>query len=99
MKRVPVRPTRLLDRVRAAMRVRNYSPRTEEAYVGWIRRFILFHNKRHPEQMGGDEIGMFLSALAGPGHVSASTQSQAMAALLFLAACGDEGDDWVHFSI
>lgn len=75
---------RLLDRVRAAIRVRHYSRRTEEAYVGWIRRFILFHGKRHPDGMAADEITRFLSHLAVENKVSASTQNQAMSALLFL---------------
>lgn len=67
------RPPRLLDRVREAIRVRHYSLRTEEAYVSWIRRFILFHNKRHPSSMGADEINAYLTHLAVEGHVSAST--------------------------
>ena len=60
----PVRPPRLLDQVRARTRVLHYSIRTEEAYVGWIRRFILFHGKRHPSEMGGAEIESFLTSLA-----------------------------------
>jgi integron integrase len=64
--------------------MRHYSVRTEEAYVSWIKRFILFHGKRHPMEMGKDEITRFLSALAVHGHVSASTQNQALCALLFL---------------
>jgi integron integrase len=75
---------RLLDRVRAALRARHYSPRTEEAYVGWIRRFILFNGKRHPREMGDVEINAFLSHLAVGHHVAASTQNQALAGLLFL---------------
>ncbi len=75
---------RLLDRVRAALRARHYSYRTEQAYVGWIRRFVLFNGKRHPEEMGDVEINAFLSHLAVEGHVAASTQNQALAALLFL---------------
>lgn len=75
---------RLLDRVRTACRLRHYSLRTEEAYVHWIRRFILFHGKRHPLEMGADEINAFLTHLAVDGHVSASTQNQAFSALLFL---------------
>jgi integron integrase len=75
---------RLLDRVRLAVRHRHYSPRTERAYVHWIRRFILFHDKRHPDDMGEVEITQFLTSLASPGRVSASTQNQALAALLFL---------------
>ena len=75
---------KLLDRVRNAIRVRHYSPRTEEAYVGWIRRFILFHNRRHPLEMGESEIDAFLTHLATQRNVSASTQTQALSALLFL---------------
>ncbi len=75
---------RLLDRVRQAVRARHLSPRTERAYVGWIRRFILFHDKRHPAGMGEPDITRFLSSLATAGRVSASTQNQALSALLFL---------------
>ena len=64
---------RLLDRVRAALRVRHYSRRTEEAYVAWIRRFILFHGKRHPVELGGPGVARFLSWLAVEGRVAAST--------------------------
>ena len=78
------RPRRLLDQVRDAVRVRHYSHRTEQAYVGWIRRFVIFHEKRHPTEMGAEEIRRFLTALAVQRHVSASTQNQALAALLFL---------------
>ncbi len=78
------RAPRLLDRVRNCVRARHYSIRTEEAYVGWIRRFILFHGKRHPNEMGEAEINAFLSHLATRSKVSASTQGQALAALLFL---------------
>ena len=74
----------LLDQVRQAIRLRHYSPRTEEAYVGWIRRFILFHKKRHPAEMGEAETNSFLSDLASERHVSASTQTQALCALMFL---------------
>ncbi|MGH9367689.1 MAG: integron integrase, partial [Thermoanaerobaculia bacterium] len=70
--------------MREAIRARHYSLRTEEAYVAWIRRFILFHRKRHPAEMGEAEINAFLSDLAVRGHVAASTQNQALAALLFL---------------
>jgi integron integrase len=73
-----------MDRVRTAIRARHLSPRTEEAYVGWIRRFILFFGKRHPDQMGEVEVTQFLSTLAVQARVSASTQNQALAALLFL---------------
>lgn len=75
---------KLLDRVRQAIRVRHYSVRTSEAYVFWIRKFILFHNKRHPSSMGADEVNAFLSHLAVDRNVSASTQNQALSALLFL---------------
>ena len=75
---------RLLERVRVALRTLHYSVRTEKAYVGWIRRFIIFHGKRHPETMGELEIGAFLSSLATEAKVAASTQNQALAALLFL---------------
>jgi integron integrase len=75
---------KLLDQVRGAIRTRHYSYRTEEAYVGWIKRFILFHGRRHPADMGKAEIEQFLTALAVERHVSASTQNQALAAVLFL---------------
>jgi integron integrase len=75
---------RLLDQVRAACRVRHYSLRTERAYVGWIRRFILANGKRHPSAMGGGEVAAFLTMLATRGRVAASTQNQALSALLFL---------------
>jgi integron integrase len=77
-------PPRLLDRVRTALRSRHYSVRTEMAYVGWIRRFIIFHGKRHPDRLAEPEIAVFISTLADPGKVAASTQNQALAALLFL---------------
>ena len=75
---------RLLDQVRQAIRTRHYSYRTEKAYVHWIKRYIFFHDKRHPAEMAELEIGRFLSSLATEGHVSASTQNQAFNALLFL---------------
>ena len=75
---------KLLDQVRDAIRTRHYSYRTEEAYAGWIKRFILFHHKRHPAEMGAPEVSAFLSSLATAAHVSASTQNQALNALLFL---------------
>ena len=74
----------LLDRVRQSIRLKNYSIRTEQAYVSWVRRFILFHDKRHPRQMGSAEVERFLSHLAVERNVSASTQNQALSALLFL---------------
>jgi integron integrase len=79
----PQRP-KLLNQVRQAIRARHYSPRTEETYVHWIKRFILFHNKRHPAEMAEKEIARFLSSLASDSHVSASTQNQALNAILFL---------------
>jgi len=75
---------RLLDRVREAIRARHYSRRTEKTYVAWIRRYIFFHGKRHPAEMGAREITDFLSALAVKDKVAASTQNQALSALLFL---------------
>jgi integron integrase len=74
---------KLLDRVREGVRLRHYSRRTEE-YATWIRRFIVFHGKKHPTVMGGDEIGRYLTYLAVDRQVSASTQNQALSALLFL---------------
>lgn len=79
----PVSP-RLLDQVRELIRIRHYSIRTEQAYVQWIRRFIHFHGKRHPRDMGAREVTAFLSDLAINRNVSASTQNQALNALLFL---------------
>lgn len=73
-----------MDRVRQACRLRHFSPRTEEAYAGWIRRFIVFHQKRHPNDLSEPDIVAFLSSLAMVQHVSASTQNQALSALLFL---------------
>ncbi len=75
---------KLLDRVREAIRSRHYSRRTEEAYIGWIKRYIFFHGKRHPMEMGAGEVTRFLSSLALDGRVAASTQNQALSALLFL---------------
>lgn len=75
---------RLLDRVRERLRTLHYSRRTEEAYVGWIRRFIIFNGKRHPQEMGAVEVRAFLSDLAVHRNVAASTQNQALSALLFL---------------
>ena len=78
------RPKKLLDQVRDAIRLKHYSIRTEEAYVNWIRRYILFHNKRHPTEIGAPEIEAFLTHLAVKENVAASTQNQALSALLFL---------------
>ncbi|MBI4160814.1 MAG: integron integrase, partial [Acidobacteria bacterium] len=78
------RPPKLLDQVRLRIRARHYSPATEKTYLHWIRRFIRFHGLKHPAAMGEEEIGRFLSALAERGKVSASTQNQALSAILFL---------------
>lgn len=78
------RPRKLLEQVSDALRVKHYSYQTEKSYLLWIRRFILFHNKRHPKEMGGEEINAFLTHLAVEGKVAASTQNQALSALLFL---------------
>ncbi len=75
---------RLLDRVREKIRVKHYSIRTEKAYVGWIKRFILFHDKQHPKTLGARHVEAFLSDLATTRNVAASTQNQALNAILFL---------------
>ncbi len=75
---------RLLTRMREALRSRHYSRRTEQTYCSWVKRFIFFHNVRHPAEMGEPEINAFLTYLAVKGKVSASTQNQALSALLFL---------------
>jgi site-specific recombinase XerD len=80
----PREEPKLLDQVRDLIRLKHYSIRTEQAYLGWIRRFILFHHKRHPKEMGKTEIESFLTHLAVQGNVAASTQNQAMNAILFL---------------
>ncbi len=77
-------PPKLLDNVRDKIRLKHYSIRTEQAYVDWVRRFILFHGKRHPKEMGAAEVEAFLTHLAVRGKVAASTQNQARSALLFL---------------
>ena len=78
------RPKKLLDVVREQMRIGHLSPSTEKSYVLWIRRFVKFHKLRHPREMGAEEISQFLSWLAQERRVSASTQNQALAAILFL---------------
>lgn len=75
---------KLLAQVGSALQTRHYSPRTEDAYVHWIKRFVFFHGIRHPAEMGEPEINAFLTHLALKERVSASTQNQALAALLFL---------------
>ncbi|MGH8767901.1 MAG: integron integrase [Burkholderiales bacterium] len=83
---VPVPPSepKLLDLIRARLRVKHYSIRTEQSYVDWVRRFVLFHDKRHPRDLGPTEVEAFLTDLAVRGRVSASTQNQAKSAILFL---------------
>lgn len=81
---VPRAKFRLLERVRHAVRTRGYSPRTEKAYVGWTRRFVIFHQRRHPIAMGAGEIRAFVTHLAIDRRVSPATQNQALAAVLFL---------------
>jgi integron integrase len=78
------KPPRLLDQMREALRARHYSVRTERSYCAWVRRFVHFHGLRHPAEMGEAEINAFLTHLAVDEDVSASTQNQALAALLFL---------------
>ena len=75
---------KLLDRLRQAIRTRHYSPSTEKTYVSWVKRFIFFHTKRHPKEMGEQEVTAFLNHLATKANVSASTQNQALSAILFL---------------
>lgn len=78
------KPPKLLDQVRDKLRVKHYSIRTEQTYLGWIKRYIYFHGKRHPKDMGAEEIEAFLTHLAVAGNVSASTQNLAKSSLLFL---------------
>jgi len=77
-------PPRLLDQVKEAARLKHFSLRTEKSYLYYIRNFILFHDKRHPKDMGAPQIRAYLSHLAVEGHVAASTQNVALSALLFL---------------
>ena len=76
--------TKLLDQMRLVLRLKHMSIRTEDTYVYWVKRFILFHQKRHPTDMGAPEIRAFLAYLALEGHVAASTQNVALNALVFL---------------
>ena len=78
------KPKKLLDQVRDVLRVKHYAYRTEKTYIFWIRRFILFHDKRHASEMGSGQIQEFLTHLAVECNVSASTQNQALNALIFL---------------
>jgi integron integrase len=84
MRQVTQRHPKLLDQVRETIRRKHYSIRTEAAYVDWIKRYIFFHNKTHPAEMGAKEIEQFLNHLAVQKHVAASTQNQALSALIFL---------------
>jgi integron integrase len=77
-------PRKLLDQVSDAIRIKHYSLRTEKTYIEWIRRYILFHQKRHPKDMGAEEVKSFIAHLATQRAVSASTQNQALSAVLFL---------------
>jgi integron integrase len=79
-----IQAPRLLQRVRQAVRVRHYSVRTEESYVAWVRRFVRFNAMRHPAELGAEDVNRFVTALAESGRLSASTQTQALSALLFL---------------
>jgi len=83
MENLPAKP-KLLDQIRDRIRLKHYSRRTEDVYVDWAKRFILYHNKRHPQEMGKQEIEEFLTYLATERNVAAATQNQAKAALLFL---------------
>ena len=80
---LPLRPS-LLDQVRDTIRRKHYSLHTEQSYSHWIKRYILFHGKRHPAELGANHVTAFLNQLATVGQVSASTQNQSLAALLFL---------------
>jgi integron integrase len=77
-------PPRLFDVLRHRVRFRHYSRRTEDAYVYWVRRYVVYHGKRHPREMGPEQVAAFLSSLANDRHVAPATQNQALAALLFL---------------
>lgn len=84
METVTVKTPKLLDQLRVAIRLRHYSYKTEQSYVQWVKRFILFHNKRHPAEMGEKEIRQFLNHLALNRNVAASTQNQALCGIIFL---------------
>ncbi len=89
---VPPGKPKLLDQVRNVIRRKHYSIRTEQTYTDWIRRYILFHHKRHPREMAESEVTHFLTHLARDGNVAASTQNQALSALLFLCTCSINRD-------
>jgi len=78
------KPKKLLDQVSEALRTKHYAYRTEETYIDWIKRYILFHKKRHPKDMGEKEIHEFITYLATERKVATSTQNQALSAILFL---------------
>ena len=78
------KPPKLLDQVRNKIRLKHYSLQTEKSYIHWIRRFIYFNNIKHPKDMGGKEVSAFLTFLASKRNVAASTQNQALCALIFL---------------
>ncbi len=86
-------PPRLLDQVRSVIRRKHYSYRTEDAYVFWMKRFIVFSGKRHPRELGKTHVTAFLNHLAREQRVAASTQNQALSALLFLHGC------WTRFEL
>ena len=77
-------PKKLLEQVSDVIRLKHYSYKTEKSYVNWIKRYIIFHDKRHPREMGGKEIEEFLTNLTVEENVAASTQNQALNAILFL---------------
>ena len=90
-------PITLFGAVRQAVRARHYSLSTERAYLHWIRRFVVFHGRRHPRELGAEQVSSFLSSLANVGRVAAATQSQALAAILFLYRHVLELDlPWLH---
>ncbi len=78
------KPKKLLERVREIISLKHYSQKTEQAYLNWIKQFILFHDKKHPQDMGASEVEAFLTYLAVERKVAASTQNQALSAILFL---------------
>ena len=78
------KPKKLLDQVREIIRRKHYSPKTEQAYLNWIKQYILFHDKKHPQDMAATEVESFLTYLAVERKVAASTQNQALSAILFL---------------
>src|SRR5262249_46681185 len=84
LRMLPTGKPKLLDQVRDVIRRKHYSIRTEQAYIDWIRRFIIYHGKRHPAEMAEKEVAEFLTHLARDLNVAASTQNQALSALLFL---------------